>query len=389
MLNRIRFVLLVTLFYTLQMCGQVNLAPNPSFESNASCPFTVGDFEATSWYSPTVMTPDHFDTCNNAINGFVGVPENVVGHQYARTGHGYAGLGVYASASPNVRDYIQAQLLDTLVSGVSYCVSFWMSLADSSRVGIDHIGAYLSAQPINCSTSGCYLSYSSSTTNLDSIPVIDTSNWVFVSGIYIATGGESYITIGNFTSDVNCTTQLANSSATYNSAYYYIDDVRITALHSVVTGTNSVDSICIGDSLFLGASSWPDVTYTWSPLDGLSNGLISNPAASPSVTTTYTLSQTECGVTQTATVTVIIRANCDTPSVFFIPTVINGNQKLEISDLSENSHLTVYDMRGRRVYYSENYQNDFRGDSVAEGQYIVELVTSEGDRFKQKLVVTR
>ncbi len=373
-------------YFYCSLNGQVNLAPNPSFENYSDCPFTTGDFEATSWYNPSWTTPDHFDTCNNSINGYVGVPNNDGGFQYPKTGHGYVGVGCYVGPTANFRDYIQAQLLSPLSAGTTYCVSFWLNLADSSRVGIDHVGAYLSPQPINCSTIGCYLQYNSSTTNLTPMPVIDTANWVFISGTYTATGGEQYITIGNFTADTNCSIQVANSSATYNSAYYFVDDVSIVALHNIVAGMN--DSICIQDSLILGTTAWPGVSYSWSPVSGLSNSLISNPTAAPTVTTTYTLTQTECTVTQTAVVTVTIKTTCDTPTVFHIPTVLTSGQSLLISGLEENSHLTIYDMRGRRVYYSESYQNDFYADSVAEGNYVIELVTSEGERTKQKLIIT-
>ncbi|NBV04494.1 MAG: hypothetical protein EBS08_02355, partial [Cytophagia bacterium] len=50
---------------------------------------------------------------------------------------------------------------------------------------------------------------------------------------------------------------------------------------------NSLQSVCTGSSLQLNASG--STNYTWTPITGLDNPSISNPIASPSVTTTYTV----------------------------------------------------------------------------------------------------
>ena len=48
-----------------------------------------------------------------------------------------------------------------------------------------------------------------------------------VAGSYIATGGEKYLTIGNFKDDVNSDTTFIESGL-YWGAYYYIDDVCVS-----------------------------------------------------------------------------------------------------------------------------------------------------------------
>ncbi len=50
-------------------------------------------------------------------------------------------------------------------------------------------------------------------------------------------------------------------------------------------------------------------TYSWSPISGLSNSNISNPLASPTQTTTYTLTTTKNGCTDTDEVTVTVSQN--------------------------------------------------------------------------------
>ena len=65
----------------------------------------------------------------------------------------------------------------------------------------------------------------------------DTANWVQISGIYTATGGEQYITIGNFYSD--SLTNIVSVSGSMNETYYYIDSVFVIPLDNTV-GCGSV-----------------------------------------------------------------------------------------------------------------------------------------------------
>ena len=52
-----------------------------------------------------------------------------------------------------------------------------------------------------------------------------TNNWMLVQGIYTATGGENYLTLGNFLSDADTTGVPAAGPQPY--AYYYFDDVSV------------------------------------------------------------------------------------------------------------------------------------------------------------------
>ncbi|WP_353150686.1 hypothetical protein [Flavobacterium sp.] len=53
----------------------------------------------------------------------------------------------------------------------------------------------------------------------------------------------------------------------------------------------------------------PNITYTWSPTTGLSNPNISNPIASPTTTTTYTMTATANGCSTTDSVVVTVFSN--------------------------------------------------------------------------------
>lgn len=56
--------------------------------------------------------------------------------------------------------------------------------------------------------------------------VYDTTNWILISAVYIAQGGERYITLGNFFSD-STTPNYSTGVNIYPAAYYYIDDVSV------------------------------------------------------------------------------------------------------------------------------------------------------------------
>jgi hypothetical protein len=66
-------------------------------------------------------------------------------------------------------------------------------------------------------------------------------------------------------------------------------NVNIT-LNSLPSANAGIDrSICAGASVQIGASNVSSNTYTWSPSAGLSNAYIANPIATPTISTTYTV----------------------------------------------------------------------------------------------------
>lgn len=95
----------------------------------------------------------------------------------------------------------------------------------------------------------------------------------------------------------------------------------IDTLTKVFNSTEFPDSIgnkqiCRGDSIELNPNYiFPNVTYTWTPADGLSNPNIANPKASPGSTTVYTLVATDtvihCGGTYQVTVKVSNNVSID------------------------------------------------------------------------------
>jgi Secretion system C-terminal sorting domain len=188
-----------------------NLVPNHSFEVQDTCPLVSQILLAPPWNSPTSGTPDLFNsTC---------ATQSLSAH----TGVGSSGVFCYNSF-PDNREYIQAPLNSSLVGGVSYCVSFWVKRVNY-RYATNQIGAFLSNGPINVSST----SYLQVTPQVGNNPnnMLSGSSWIQISGNFVASGGESHIIIGSFSTDAQTDTLVANAANTNKVSFYSIDDVSV------------------------------------------------------------------------------------------------------------------------------------------------------------------
>ena len=232
-----RIFILCFCFY-LQAEAQ-NLVRNPSFEDTLACPTNAAQvFNAVPWYDPNGCSSDYFNGCTT--NGAIDVPKNGAGFQYARTGIAYAGFATYYQSSVNYREYIQAPLLSSLVANKIYCVSFYLALGDSLIYSSDKVGCFFSSTPVNiCSC--CVLPF---IPQIETTFIItDTIGWTKISGTFIASGGEQYITIGNFKDDSNTNTSIINNSSVNPTAYFFIDDISVTDCDTVTTDTLFIPNV--------------------------------------------------------------------------------------------------------------------------------------------------
>lgn len=230
-MKKLSFFFFFLLFINMGLKAQGNLAPNFSFEQYSSCPdFSDQIYLATPWFQPTQGTSDYFNSCTSS-GSYVGVPNNILGYQAAKTGVAYAGLITYLPG--NYREYIEAKMNAPLIAGQKYFVSFYVSLADSIRYATDGIGLYFSNDTLKNETE-YLLSVTPQIRNPEGNIIIDRTSWTKISGTYIAAGGEKFITIGNFKDDAHTDTVRAPGGSASNgglydyTAYYYIDDVCIS-----------------------------------------------------------------------------------------------------------------------------------------------------------------
>jgi len=213
-----------------------NLIPNPSFEDTISCPTNSSQLnKAKYWINPTQSTPDCFNVCSTNNFDAAHVPDNGFGFQYAHTGNGYAGFytGGPSVGIANGREYVQTALTSTLTAGKLYLVSFYLSHANYSKYATSKIGAYISVVAPTRNDQ-LVINFTPQIQNNQGF-ITDTVNWVQISGVFTAMGGEQYITIGNFNTDAN--TDTLNTGIGFSAHYYYIDDV------SVIDSTTGISEI--------------------------------------------------------------------------------------------------------------------------------------------------
>ncbi len=219
------------LFFISTFCFGQNLIHNGSFEYNSWCPSGQGQISnATLWskaenntaataHSPS---PDYFHSCSTV--GAYSVPSNI-SYQPAKEGEAYAGIFVYGNDNQS-REYIQTTLMEPMIKGITYDVSFYVNLPNNVKYTCTKIGAHFSESPLTSISP--ILPVEPHIKNNNGL-ITDTTNWVLVKGEYTANGTEKYLTIGNFYSDENSEPTLINPNSTQdNTAYFYIDQVTVS-----------------------------------------------------------------------------------------------------------------------------------------------------------------
>ena len=210
-----------------------NLVPNSSFEALDSCPqYQSKLFYASSWFQPNMYNGNTTNSCSSDLfnncctSGAVGVPINGFGTQSAKTGLGYAGIFCNVDTF-NTREYIEVELLSPMIAGTQYCAEFYVSLADFSKKAVSDMGAYFSTDSLLDLSPSQALSMLTPQIQNDTGNFLNSKSlWKKVSGNFIASGGERFITIGNFKKPINTHVQNV-SGGSVDFVYYYIDDISV------------------------------------------------------------------------------------------------------------------------------------------------------------------
>jgi gliding motility-associated-like protein len=268
-----------------------NLVPNPGFEDTGKCTNTLSDISFYSgfpyvkdWVSPLVKTtPDYHNACATYTGITTGVPLNFMGNRYAHTGNAYVGFfGAFSlSSTSDWREYVECRINRHLKNGHHYVCSFFVNPTftglyfatygkGASIVAIDKIGAKFSDTEIY-SYSDYNISLKPDIVNAPGNFITDTTTWTKISGIYIATGRENWLTIGHFNDSSSIyrykimRSHLISSSDTTGRLWYlYVDDVSLIDMDSIV-----IDTFCAS---FFPYTLHPTIIgkrYLWSSGDTL------------------------------------------------------------------------------------------------------------------------
>ncbi|MGD1947767.1 MAG: OmpA family protein [Croceivirga sp.] len=236
------------LFSVLSFClSAQNLIKNPSFEEYLECPNALGTFgsQVKYWSIPTQGSTDYFNTCSKVMSA----PENFNGMQYPKAGEAYTGLYFYAPG--DYREYIQAELTQTLREGQKYQLQFYVSLAEGSDFAIKDFGVALSYKKLNIDTKKELSKGRLFRTKGNRFQVLeinhsnfheDKSIWLKVAIEFVAKGFEKYIILGNLRSNEGTRKVQTKRRETKKGAYYYIDMVSLTAKDKENTSNSTIET---------------------------------------------------------------------------------------------------------------------------------------------------
>ena len=240
--------------------SRVNLVFNGSFEEYRFCPKRVDAvgvlINVDGWYQPTKGSADYFNTCGSRE---CGVPKNKLGEQLPHDGDGYC--GIYCSKN-DYREYLQTRLRRKLRAGDSIRLTFFVSLSEQSTGAVATLGGLFTKEDIYDTVRSILLhkeyetlsddifqviatTYTPQVMNPPDVPLTDTKNWQCVTGIFVADGGEQYITLGNFnTAERSGYVEPDSLVRLLPGSYYYIDDVFVECLNCEppITDDLNVDS---------------------------------------------------------------------------------------------------------------------------------------------------
>ncbi len=226
-----RSTIILLLFSTLALSASAqNLVINGSFENKSYCPGTFNQQSLNTivgWWQATDGTPDYFHACSDNA----GVPDNVFGKQNAKDGLAYAGLVTFSvGGKRNYREYLQTKLTRPLRAGEMVCIEMSISAADYCNYVTDGIGILLTQKKVE-SNLQVELAFKPTMGNPRLNMLDESDDWQLISDIYTATGGEEYLTLGNFKADkelkVLRNTQDNGDKGYGTWAYVYIDDVQV------------------------------------------------------------------------------------------------------------------------------------------------------------------
>jgi len=412
MITRFAILILFTCAY-VNVNAQVNYVLNPGFEQYLYCPDFYDQIGYaknwsgidTNWTISDSVTPIAWcmpEYCNTCASGtFVGVPHGENYYHFPRSGNGMAEVRMLIDLCCNpldYRDYLQGRLSALLTAGKSYCVSFYVTLAQGSGDAIDHIGAYLDDGSIDQGQDslGCSSPQTRYIPQVYSNTIIkDTLNWTVIHGNFIANGTEKFITIGNFF-DYAHTSKLFLSSP--GISFYLIDDVSVLE-SDLVANAGHDTTIAYGDSVYIGTKE-QGLPCTWykagsSIAVGYSGGIW----VKPDTTTKYIVEMDLCGNVTYDAVTVYvmpeglsnIKQNGSQQYSLF-PNPSNGNIILQQAIADE---LPVKAEIFNGVGLNINKDNlHFTGGvgqlhmiNVTQGLYLIHLVDSKEREFIIKFVV--
>jgi len=186
-----------------------NLVPNGSFENYRK---KANNLKNAIPWKPVSSVDYYQEPLKNDVGTCKGAYE----------GDCFAGLRY----QKKYKEFIEVKLSETLKRGNIYKFECYLRLAFWSNAMLKSFGVYISKggmKAVNFPEMECVLDTVNAKSGLNG-----QLCWFKVTGNYKASGGEKYITIGNFSPDLKADMLKINlKSPGFKEAYYFIDDVSL------------------------------------------------------------------------------------------------------------------------------------------------------------------
>ncbi len=218
-----------------------NLIKNAELASSDKVTYRSQIHKADGWSDANGGSVDLFT--NSSCKTNVGAPMNFMGSQ---EGSGnYAGFTAFyddqrislintvrnmevtgEKAYQKYAEYPQAELTEALVAGQKYVFTIKVSLAEKSGRAVKGLGAYFSKDKL-ANTNNRALTFKPQVVSNDFIE--DKTGWATITGEFVATGGEKYVTIGAFEGSYSEKAVVTPLKENDNKrAYYYLNGGSLT-----------------------------------------------------------------------------------------------------------------------------------------------------------------
>ncbi|MCC7333216.1 MAG: DUF3494 domain-containing protein [Flavobacteriales bacterium] len=376
-----------------------NLVPNYSFENYTACPSQgAGLIELASPWTGTNNSSDYVNACAPPCN--LSVPcQSSTSYQPARTGNGIALMFMLNGYGGDYREYLQAPLLDTLSASTCYKVTFYTNQINSPLLyAVNNFGAYFSTNSFT--TTWGPPGYIPQVLGFNNKIINDTVNWIEISGIYTANGGEGYITIGNFYDDAHTDT-LNTGYGPFSASIYLFDDISLIPIDSIPGGmpayAGADTNVIVGDSVFIGQKI-SNLNCNW--YDEIGTLIANNTSGiyvSPTISTHYIVEQNLCGTITYDTVNVMVLPTSinellNENNLRIYPNPSNGEFKLELNDKQLNDKLveiTISSLTGKVLYTKKGFiqeNNTTFKVALSNGIYVVNVKASNGYQYNPQRI---
>lgn len=257
-----------------QCAGVTNLIPNPSFENFGACHTTAPGVPAGTCRNPNELYQDmsqvtswfgieHSTSCTVGSTPDFGKISSATLPACAATlatsnnpCFGSYTVGYFAfSGGVNTREYVQCQLVSTLIAGQTYCFSAVVKsragAAGNEICNTNGFGAYFhNLGLINIDTQNGGQQYLGPGSLVNGFPQVQASGNIphnvctTVTGTFVATGTEQFLTLGNFRDDAGTT-----KSTGASSSYIYIDDLKLFPITPLAVNVFDYAAKCEKDNV--------------------------------------------------------------------------------------------------------------------------------------------